>query len=397
MLNLVRTYRLLLATTVVVGLLVAPLAQASSKTAGPPPNAPTLPIGGVGPLSGGGGAWGLAVERGLQLAIDDVNSSGGLRVGGTVYRLKEVMYDDNYTGVGGATAATRLVTADGAKFIIGSIGSPPVLGMLPITQAHHVIVLSDGFASAILRKFGTYNFRVVPTTTEFAPPMAKWLREHYPAAKTVGFISPNDEIGQILVPEIVKAYQAQGFKVVFNENYARGTTDFTPLLTRMMEQKVDIFDLNSNAPGDAGLLVKQARQVGYKNLIVQTGGPGIGQVVKIAGPLANGFISYDNFDPNDVAAKHFVAEYHAKYQGVMDSYTPYMYTAAQILFEALRRANSLNANEVVSTIDHMDGYPTMFGPVQWTGQRVYGVKHQLATSFYIAKVIDGKVHVIAKI
>jgi ABC-type branched-subunit amino acid transport system substrate-binding protein len=51
-------------------------------------------IGGIGPLSGGGTAWGLAARRGMQLAIDDLNAAGGIKVAGKTYTLELIMYDD---------------------------------------------------------------------------------------------------------------------------------------------------------------------------------------------------------------------------------------------------------------------------------------------------------------
>ena len=67
-------------------------------------------IGGIGPLSGGGTAWGLAAQRGMELAIEDLNAAGGVKAAGRAYRLELIMYDDQYTGQGGKGAAERLVT-----------------------------------------------------------------------------------------------------------------------------------------------------------------------------------------------------------------------------------------------------------------------------------------------
>src|SRR5262245_7068321 len=72
----------------------------------------TLKIGGVGPLSGGGTAWGLAAQRGIEIAIEEINAGGGVKVEGKSYKLQLVMYDDQYTGAGGKAAAERLVNQD---------------------------------------------------------------------------------------------------------------------------------------------------------------------------------------------------------------------------------------------------------------------------------------------
>src|ERR1700751_1789320 len=110
-----------------------------------------LKIGGIGPLSGGGTAWGLAVQRGVEMAVDEVNKAGGLKVGEKTFQPKLIMYDDQYTAAGGRTAAERLINLDGVKFVIGPIGSPSALAVVPITNQAKVIVLSNGYAREILK------------------------------------------------------------------------------------------------------------------------------------------------------------------------------------------------------------------------------------------------------
>lgn len=357
-----------------------------------------LKIGAVGSLSGGGTAWGVATQRGVQIAIDEIMAAGGLKVGDKTYKPVMVMYDDQYTGQGGTTAATRLVNEDKVKFVIGPIGSPAVLGVKSVTEPNNVIMLSDGFSPKIITKDSKYNFRVSLTTAEFAPPITKWVKQKYPDAKTVGMISPSDEIGQTIVPILVKAYEDAGFKVVFNEHYERGAKDFVPLLTRMLAAKVDVFDVNSNAPGDAGLLVKQIKQLGFKGVIIQTGGPGIDEVINVAGPLAEGFLSYDIFDPNDPGAQKFVNAYRAKYSsGAINAYAPIMYNATNLLFEAMRRSKSIEVDKVRDAIQGLNGYGTMFGPVKWSGKKDYGVDHQLLVDLYVSEVKGGKINPIARV
>lgn len=351
-----------------------------------------LKIGAIGPLSGGGTAWGLAVQRGAEMAIDEVNKAGGLKIGDKTYKPKLVMYDDQYTAAGGRTAAERLINLEGMKYIIGPIGSPSALAVVPITTEAKVIVLSNGYAPEILRNASgsPYNFRTMDSNIEFAPAMIKWLRQREPDIKKVAIIVPNDSTGQAVLPTLGEAYKANGFEV-WSESYERGTKEFMPLLTRMLTQGVDLLDLNSNAPGEAGLLLKQARQVGYKKMIWQVGGPSVDEVVSIAGPLANGFLSYDVFDFNDPSAKAFVEAYRARWSGVINAQTPGWYNATRILFKALQDAGSLDTDKVRDALVKLEGYDAgIYGPVAWGGKSDYGVAHQLLNKFWITEVKDGK-------
>lgn len=211
-------------------------------------------------------------------------------------------------------------------------------------------------------------------------------------------IAPNDATGQAGVPILATAYKNQGF-TVWTENYERGTKEFTPLVLRMMAQNVDVFDLNANAPGEAGLLVKQARQVGYKGLIVQSGGAGIDELIAIAGPLANNMLKYDVIDESLPRVQPFVALYHKKYTGVMNGLAPVYYNAANIYFEAMRRADSTDTTKIRDQIEKLGGNydAPIFGKVVWTGEKNYGVNHQLLHTFVIKEVQNGKATVKAVI
>lgn len=352
-----------------------------------------LKIGGIGPLSGGGTAWGLAVQRGAELAIDEVTKSGGIKLGGKTYMPKLVMFDDQFTAAGGRLAADRLVNAEKVKFIIGPIGSAPVLAAISVTTPAQVLVFSNGFAPAILKNEAKspYNFRGAVTTTEYGPAMVKWLKQNYPDVKKVGLIAPNDATGQAAVPQLTAYYKAAGIDV-WSEYFDRGSKEFTPLLTRMMTQGVGLFDLSINSPGDGGLMVKQARQTGYKGLIWQAGGPSVDEIIEIAGPLAEGFLSYSTFDFSDPQAQSFVKAYRAKWgDAVINGQTPIWYNATKNLFEAMRRAGTTDVTKVRDALEKLEGYDAgLFGPAQWGGTADYGVAHQLLLKFWITEVKNGK-------
>jgi branched-chain amino acid transport system substrate-binding protein len=356
-----------------------------------------LPIGAIGSLSGGATDWGVATQRGVQLAIDEINAAGGLVVGGKTYTPRLIIYDDTYSGQGGSTAATRLVNADKVKYILGPIGTPAVLGALSVTKPAKVLTMHDGFSPKVLPPDSEYNYRISVTTKEFAPPIIDWLKKQFPSARKIALIGPSDATGQQVIPILTDAYKAAGFDIPFSEKYERGLSDFSPLLTRMMAQEVDILDLDSNAPAEAGLLLKQARQLGFKGQIVQIGGPSIEENVAIAGPLAEGFISFNFFDVENPLGKKFYDEYMKKYGGTMSPWCPVMYNGARILMEAIKRSGSVEVDKIREEFAKMTDYDTIFGKVKWGGKEAYGIDHQLMINFIIQQVKDGKAVNVAKV
>jgi len=380
-----------LSAAVGVALMVAGLNPAQAQE--------TLKIGGVGPLSGGGTAWGLAAQRGIEIAIEEINAGGGVKVEGKTYKLQLVMYDDQYTGAGGKAAAERLVNQDNVKFIIGPVGSPPALGVISVTNPAKVIALTNGYAPQILKNDtkDPYNFRIYPTNIEFGPPLIKWLKENAPEVKKVGMLAPNDAVGQSVAGALAEDYRKQGFEVSL-ELFERGIKEFTPLILRMMAQKVDAFEFDGNSPGDAGLMLKQIRQAGFKGKVIQIGGPGSDEIMEIAGPAAEGFLSYGVFDWDTPAGKRLRPIYEQKYgKGIINQFMPAFYHTVFLLVDAIKRADSTDTAKVRDALDAMNGFDAgIYGPVKWAGKDTYGVNRQLMFTYYLSEVKDGKLVTKAK-
>lgn len=348
-------------------------------------------IGVIATLSGPGASSGLAIQRGVQIAFDEINAAGGLVVDGKPYKLTTVTYDDQLNPGQAKIAAERLINQDKVSFIFGPAGSPGALGSLPVTQPAKVIQFVDGYVAAVLKNEwkGAYVFKVTNSNREFSEAMTKWVAKSFPAVKKVGMLAPNDAVGQAVVPVLVDAYKRQGVDV-WIEYFERGTKEFTPLILRMINQKVDLFELNSNTPGDSGLLVKQSRQAGYKGLIIQTGGAGVDEIVAIAGPFAEGFLRYEMFDETLPRVKKFIDQYKAKY-GEFNGPAPAWYNMAYMFAEAVKRAKSFDTTLVRDELEKLSGFDApMFGPVVWTGEQDYGVNHQILHSFIVKEVKDGK-------
>ena len=359
----------------------------------------TLKIGGIGPLSGGGTAWGLAAQRGMEIAIEEINAAGGFKSGGKTYKLELLMYDDQYTGAGGKAAAERLVNQDNVKFIIGPVGSPPALGVISVTNPAKVVALTNGYAPQILKNDtkDPYNFRIYPTNIEFGPPLIKWLKDNAPEVKKVAMLAPNDAVGQSVAGALAADYRKQGFEVEL-ELFERGIKEFTPLILRMMAKKVDAFEFDGNSPGDAGLMLKQIRQAGFKGKVIQVGGPGSDEIIEIAGPAAEGFLSYGVFDWDTPAGKKLRPIYEKKYgKGIINQFMPAFYHTVFLLVDAIKRADSVDTTKVRDALDAMNGFDAgIYGPVKWTGKDFYGVNRQLMFTYYLAEVKGGKLVTKAK-
>ena len=112
--------------------------------------AETLKLGVLATLSGAGTAWGIAMQGAAELAAEDVNSKGGLEVGGKKYQVEVIAYDDHYKAADALTAFNRLVFDDGIKYVVGPLGSTPALALLPVSTENKVITMTMAFTPKAL-------------------------------------------------------------------------------------------------------------------------------------------------------------------------------------------------------------------------------------------------------
>ncbi|MFC3338858.1 ABC transporter substrate-binding protein [Paracandidimonas soli] len=350
-----------------------------------------LKIGALVTLSGAGAAWGQGMKNAAELAALQVNKDGGLEVGGKRYKVSVVAYDDKYQANEAVTVANRLVFEDKVKYIIGPVGSAPVLAIQPITEKNKVIVITLGFTAKALQADKPFTFRPNVTTAEVSQPQIDWLVKTQ-GVKKVGALFPNDETGQQIAEDLKAAYGKAGAELAATEFFERDRVDFVPLLTRMSARGIDTIELDGNSPTTAGLIVKQAREIGFTGKIVRTGGPATQEIVNVAGQeSAEGMFVHTPINPELPSTKAYSDLYAANYKHAMNGFSPAFYDGTNMLFEAMRRAGSVTDTEAIAKeMAALKDFKGALGTLNWTGQESYGINHQLNAPFYVAEVKDGK-------
>ena len=353
--------------------------------------AETLKIGALVTLSGAGASWGQGMKNAAEIAAAQVNEKGGLEVAGKKYKVEVVAYDDKYQANEAVTVANRLVFEDNVKYIIGPVGSAPVLAIQPITEKNKVIVITLGFTTKALQKDKPFTFRPNVTTVEVAQPQVEWLAKSQ-GVKKVGALFPNDETGQQIAKDLAAAYKDAGADLVATEFFERDRVDFVPLLTRIAARGVDAIELDGNSPTTAGLIVKQAREIGFTGKIVRTGGPATQEIINVAGAEASeGMFVHTPINPELPSTKAYADLYAASYKNAMNGFSPAFYDGTNMLFEAMKRAGTVTDTDAVrKAMEEIKDFPGALGTLNWTGNEVYGINHQLNAPFYVAEVVGGK-------
>ncbi|MBI5605094.1 MAG: ABC transporter substrate-binding protein [Deltaproteobacteria bacterium] len=353
-----------------------------------------LKIGAIFPLSGKGAVWGIAAQRAITIVQKEINGRGGLNVAGDKYRLEIIWEDDKFNAATGRMAAEKLVNRDGVKFILGSQSSAVLLAVQPITEPKKILFFLNSFAKEVLSPDKPYSYRMVLTSNEILPAMYPWLVKNYPKAKTVAFIEPNDASGWSVEKDCRRNAEKNNLKIVFSQFYERGTSDFYPLLNKLILQNPDVIDFTGAPPGDQALIVKQARELGFKGKTFAATTIDPPEFCKIAGTQnAEGHISntHDLLGAfNTEAQKKYVEDYLAQFGKPFDPVTPKYTLYLEILAQAIEKAGSLDTTKVKEILDKTEEWNSIYGKARFGGKEYYGIKHQIVTPVYISELINGK-------
>lgn len=357
-----------------------------------------LRIGVLATLTGPGGVWGLAVDGAARIAADEVNRAGGLQIGSERRPVEIVAYDDQYKAANAVTAVTRLIDRDGVRFILGPIASVSVSAIKPITEEKGVFLFPNSWSATTL-KDTKYVFRVAATTREFVPGTIAWLKANKPSIRKVATLAPNDETGWNSQAVQKEAYAKAGYTVVGAEFFERPQTDFRAILAKLLAAAPDSLELDTVPPATAGLVVRQAREAGFKGGFTKFGGFDVGEIVRTAGAEnAEGIVGVLNADPGSEAWGRLKAEYARFQKNEMGDFVFLFYGAARILLAGISKAGTATDPEAVRiAIEQLAPFPGTVGALNWGGARDYGVDHQLYTPVFLTEIVGGKGRVIGKI
>src|SRR5256712_148135 len=369
---------------------------------GPAPAAEkTLAIGLLGPLSGGAASYGVELQRGAAMRADEINKAGGLKIGGDLYKIKLVAYDHKAQAADAATATNKLVFQDKVKYIIGNAVGATCNAAQTITEPNKVMFGFVCWGTANLAPEKPYSFRSMLSQWELAEPFYRWVKENHPKVKRVAVISPNDTSGKDTNTAVVKALKGLAFEVAADEYYERGTKDFYPILTKMLAAKPDMLDVAAAPPGEAGLILKQARELGFKGPKGWTAGVNPVTLVGIAGKeAAEGVWSPANINVKSdfvsATVRRFGEEYEKRYKEVPGVIAVANYAAFDVFTKAMQDARSLDTDKVLAALTQKP-FDTVWGRLGLGGKETYGIDRQILYPVVISEIRDGKVVDIAQV
>lgn len=357
-----------------------------------------LKIGAIGPLAGPAAEWGLTLVRAAEFAAAEANAAGGLQVGDSKCHVSIVSYDSKYTAEG-AAAGTNSFVSQRIKFVIGPIGSPEITGLKPVANRNNLLIFGDGYAKNAIGPQWPLVFHESPGPSGWADAIVKVAKTKF-KMKSVVLIAPNDQGGTDIASVDADVYRANGIEA-HEEYYQRGTTNFAPIVTRLLSHKTDTIDIASSPPTDAGTLLKQLRQAGFTGPIGRLGGPAFDEILRVVGGLdvIKDFYWYEAVPANDPQVKKLWDDY----KKLMGSNPPENTSLAlwsactRLLLKAISKAGTIeNTQKVAETLRALPVEDPYLGKGAWIGKKFFGIQQELSYPFGMGMVIDGKLQPVQR-
>ena len=277
--------------------------------------------------------------------------------------------------------------------------SPAAVALKQNVEDDEVVAITSAASPNAIDPEARYFFRIQNTPDDYMPVLIPWLAEHLDERRVV-MLNPNDEVGWPFAELSQKLYEANGFEVVGNELYERTQKDFAPLFTKIVAENPEVIDLGGVPPATTGLMVRQARELGYSGKFIKTAGPSPKEIIEAAGPdAAEGMLMVLFGDPtNDGFARIAGAFQELIGQNPNEMIVP-VYDGFSVLLRAVQLAGDVKDTAAIADafakalpMASVQGDEMVLG-----GEEASGGKQQVMTTTYIGEVHDGVPFVIGKV
>jgi branched-chain amino acid transport system substrate-binding protein len=358
----------------------------------------TLKIGVISPLTGGAASVGMAAAEAAKMIAADYNAKGGLESGGKKFQVQVIAYDDQYKAADSIAAYRRLLTNDGVKIMIIQT-SPAAVALKQFVEDDKVAAICSCASPNAVDANSKYMFRMNSTPADYLPPMITWFKDNIKERRLV-LINPNDEVGRPYVNVIEPLFKKGGFEVLASELVERDQKDFNPLFTKVIGLKPDVIDLGGMAPATTGLMVRQARELGYKGLFIKTASPSPREIVTAAAKeAAEGMLLNLFADLKSEGFRRIAARYRASVGQEPNDILVTSYDGISVLFKAIEKSGDPNDTaKIMAAFSKALPMKSIQGDdMKLGGKNTIGADMQVMSTEYIGVIKNGEPVVLGKV
>jgi branched-chain amino acid transport system substrate-binding protein len=356
-----------------------------------------LKIGHIGVMSGPAASWGLINKYAALAGAEIINEDGGFEIGGEKYDIEIVSLDTKQDPRVAIAGAERLVYQEGIKYIIGPNVDDTTRAVLPVLEKAGAFNICYGWHRELFTSPSKNTALGMIAGYQSAPVIYKYFKEQR-GVKSLACVPRNDASGLNSRDSCVAAADQLGIKITSSDStYEPNTSDFFPIMGRIIGQNPDLIVLSGVAPADAPLLIRAARELGYKGLMSTETAMDANIITEIAGEMANGYISVGGASAPELRTdemKRFIDRY-SKVAGEWNDEAGTKVYALEMLLQTLRVAGAAAIDDIeifkaaMPKVNAED--PFIKGGkarLKWVGQGYFDQLRQVSTPMVITEFKD---------
>jgi branched-chain amino acid transport system substrate-binding protein len=285
-------------------------------------------IGVVLSLTGRGATYGQRALKGMQLAADELNATEPFRAS----PIKLAVEDSQSAAPQAVSAFRKVIDVDHVPIAIGFPLSDEVLACAPVANERKVVLLTTAAGSDKIRDAGDYVFRNRESGTLSADAIASACVQRF-GLKRIGILYSTSANGVSYRDDFKRAAERTGGAIVAEIGYSEGKTDYHAEIEQLRVQKPQAVYL-AGLDQEMGLILKQAKEVGFVPKFFASPG-GISQkLIEIAGNAAEGLVSASapfDLESNDPVVRKFASAYKARFGEDPDFIAANSYDAVHLI------------------------------------------------------------------
>jgi branched-chain amino acid transport system substrate-binding protein len=356
----------------------------------------TITIGFTASLTGPLNVDSLGLRRGFEYWRDEVNAAGGIKAGGKSYKVKFVSYDDQSVGGRVQQLYTRLINQDKADFLFGPYSSGLTAAAAVISEQYGKVMIDAGGAEEKPFEQGNKSlFMVITSAAHYLSGAVESLKAKDPHAK-VALVYSDDPFSKTVLAAAAQQVKAAGLETVMNESYSPSTTDFGPIVNKIVSSNADAM-LGGGHYSDGATLARQMHDqkanMKWVSILVAPADDKFGEL----GPAALGVTVPSqwevqvNYKPQlGPTTTEFVKAYEAKFHAKPDYHSASGYTSGVVLQHAIEQAGSIDPEKVTAALNATD-ITTFFGHLKFAtdpGHHGLQVAHEMVLAQW--QMVNGK-------
>lgn len=311
----------------------------------------SIPIGAFAPLSGELESFGESTKNGIELAVKEVNSAGG--VGGKLLELSFI--DDQGDPEEAVAAVRRLIENVGVAVILGGATSGNSLAAGPICQSAGVPMVSPSSTNPQVTKVGDFIFRVCYVDSFQGTAMATFAYNSLRIRDVAIMSKSGDGYSEVLAEFFADMFSELGGDVVAEVEVPGSSAWLSSSVRLALDADPEAIFL----PLYYQDVSEVCRKVAESGVVVRLlGGDGWDspELLRLAGEVLEDAYFTTHFSPEDRRARvrTFLRTYRENYDATPDAIAALGYDAAHLVADALGRLN--------------DEEPRAFEVLSWAGR-----------------------------